>query len=154
MPMRWIVAGAHSLESSARVSTWHLVHYLAGRRGDEVLYLPAPVSPLHYLLRRGDLRFRERRPHTGPRPTPGPERVLQHTPRTFLPVLAAPPLDSPTVLRVSLRCTWPRLRSVIAASGFDRPDGIIISNLQYAWLDAIDEAFRRIRERADGPARG
>ena len=135
--MRWIVAGTHSLESTARVSTAHLVRYLAQVRGDEVLYLPAPVSPLHYVLKRRDLRFRERRVHTGKSPTRGSENVLQHTPVTLLPVLDRAPFDSPRILRASLRYTRPRLESVIAATGFARPHGIVISNLQYAWLDQL-----------------
>lgn len=145
--MRWIVAGTHALDSVIRVSSYHLVHYLAGLDQDphgEVLYLPAPVSPFHALLRRGDGRYQERAPWAGLRVAPWHGRVWQYAPSTLVPVLQRWPFNSLFSSRQSLHLTVPPLGRVLREAGFDRPDVLIIMNLQYGWLDAIVKPGRLV----------
>lgn len=141
--MQWIVAASHSLDSSAQVGTTHLVRYLAAR-GHRVLYLPAPVSPVHYAMRRRDARFRERRPYAGRRPRRAEPGVLQYTPSTLLPALGRFPFDTSWALRHSLSATRPNLRRVIEEAGFSHPDVLVVANLQYAWLDNLCQPGRLV----------
>ncbi|MFW5870256.1 MAG: glycosyltransferase [Candidatus Sumerlaeota bacterium] len=132
--MQWLISGVHALSSVLRVGNVHFVDYMA-RRGEQILYLPAPVSPLHFLLRRGDQRFRERSVLWRRGPNEKDEHVLEYAPMTLLPVLAKRPFDSSFALKRSLRWTIPRLRSVLDKAGFREPDVLVTTNLQYAYLD-------------------
>jgi glycosyltransferase involved in cell wall biosynthesis len=104
---------------------------------NRVLYLPAPISLLHFLLRRGDARFQERRLFWSRRPMPWSDGIEQITPLTLLPLLNRFPFSSRHLVSWSLRATVPPLASALGGAGFLRPDVLIITNLQYATLDRI-----------------
>lgn len=134
--MKWIVAATHSLSSTIRVSAFHLARYLS-QHGHEVLYLPAPISPLHYLMRNDDPRFLERKGLWGRKPIRYDAHIRQYTPMTMLPALHGVPFNTLGVLKASLGATMPSLRGIMRRAGFENPDVMVINNLQYAWLDEL-----------------
>jgi len=135
--MRWVIAGTHSLDSDLRVCTAWLTEGLA-RRGHQVLYLPAPISPWHSLVRKTEARFQERRKVSGHKPVAHPDLpILQYTPTTWLPVLRQGSFDNSWIMQNSLNATRPSLRKVLQNSGFDQPDVLMLVNLQYANLDRL-----------------
>jgi glycosyltransferase involved in cell wall biosynthesis len=141
--MRWLIAGVHSLNSVLQVSAAHLARGLAGWKSDDAavpdaaLYLPAPISPAHFLLKRRDPRFVERRPYWGLAPTRHSAYLSEYTPLSLLPALNQRPFSGDASLRRSLEWTVPRLRRALRNAGFSRPDALVINNLQYAWLDRL-----------------
>ncbi|MBN1865738.1 glycosyltransferase [Candidatus Sumerlaeota bacterium] len=156
--MRWLIAGVHSLDSVIRVTTWYLARHLATRSakadaGHRVLYLPAPISPLHFALGRRDPRFVERRSSYGDRPRVKEHGILEYTPLTLLPAVNRFPFATTPGLRRSLEFTVPRLRSVLRRAGFDRPDVLAVSNLQYAYLGPLVSP-RLLVYRAEDDIRG
>jgi glycosyltransferase involved in cell wall biosynthesis len=132
--MRWLLAGSHSLDSILRVSTYYLAQYLARDADASVFYLSAPISPLHFL--RPNDRFRERRSYWGREARRAGNR-FEYAPCSLLPVIKTSLLDRTGILRNSLRATVPSLRNILDRAGFLRPDALIITNLQYAYLDRI-----------------
>ena len=150
MPKRWLIAASHPLESIFKVSAYHLTMGLARRAHNDVLYLCAPISPLHRARPSGtsDLALRERLWRTGP--VRHAERLLEYCPRTYLPYVNGPFFGSRLVARRSLAWTRPPLAAVLREAGFDRPDVLMIVNPQFAPLLDIAPAgltlYRNIDE--------
>jgi len=141
--MHWILAGTHSLDSVLRVSNYYVARGLAARR-EKTLYLPAPVSPYHYLLRRSDERFRERRPYHDDKPVVFEDYLQQYTPMTMLPVLNRFPFNRRWSLERSLSWTFPSLQRVVSEWAGWSPDVLVVSNPQYACLDQLVHPRRLI----------
>lgn len=148
--MRWLIGGVHDLDSVMRVTNYYFLEYLSQRiahgAATAALYLPAPISPLHFAARRADPRFAERRRHWGAAPRPWMPGTAQVTPLTLLPVLRGGGglLDRASVARASMRLTLPSLAGVLRRAGFDRPDVLVLTNLQYGWLDRMVRPARLV----------
>ncbi len=140
--MKWLISGVHALSSVLKVGNTHFVEYLSHKSGEEVLYLPAPLSPLHYMFKRDDDRFVERRQSRMPLDLQ--VNVREYTPLTCLPVLRQWPLNTRSVLKRSLKVTIPDLKKVLEAVDFLEPDVLVTTNLQYAYLDNLVQPRRHI----------
>jgi len=142
--MKWLISGVHALSSVLKVGNAHFVEYLSQKGGEEVLYLPAPLSLLHYLFKRGDDRFVERKQSRGGAPLELLSGVREYTPLTWLPVIGQWPFNSCGVLQRSLKVTKPSLKGVLDAAGFAEPDVLVTTNLQYAYLDEVVQPWRHV----------
>lgn len=146
MPLKWTIAASHPLDSIFKVSAYHLATGLAAREHNEVLYLCAPISPFHRARPSSttDLETRERLWRKGP--VRRSERLLEYCPRTNLPYLHRPFFRSRWVARRTLDWTKPNLRDTLRQIGFEKPDVLMVVNLQYAALfDMLDARLRVYR---------
>lgn len=134
MPIKWVIAASHPLDSVFRVSSTHLARGLARREHNEVLYLCAPISPLHRLRPSGttDLQTRQTLWRDGPKRRG--DRLWEYCPHTRLPYVNRPFLRSRWVARRTLRWTQPPLAQVLGDAGFGAPDVLMVINLQFAGL--------------------
>ncbi|MCX8036560.1 MAG: glycosyltransferase [Candidatus Sumerlaeia bacterium] len=132
--MKWIIAASHPLDSLFKVSAYHLTVGLARHEANEVFYLCAPISLFHRAgpSRTTDFDLRQALWRTGPRQHSA--RLWEYCPRTWLPYLNRPFFRAEWVARRTLKWTQPSLRHVLQKAGFDRPDIVLVINLQYAAL--------------------
>jgi len=103
-------------------------HYAQGflDRGWDVMWVSHPLSPIHFLRReKRDFDVRVRGWREGPIAY---GNLLYYSPMTLLPTGNVPILSSCFALENSARLTVPSLRSVIAQSGFERPDLVWLTN--------------------------
>jgi len=147
--MKWLITGVHSLDNVLHGLEYHLARRLtagacqaAPDERHEVLYLPAPVSPFHYVLRRREGHFIERSATQGWEPTFWQKDIWQFTPFTWLPALRRFPFNSEWMLQQSLSATRPNLKVVLKHTGFGSPDVLVVASLLYAYLPDLVEARR------------
>jgi len=147
MPVKWIMAASHPLDSIFKVSAYHLAIGLARREHNEVFYLCAPISPFHQASPASttDLDIRLRLWREGPKRRT--DRLWEYCPRTWLPYFNRRFFRSRWVARRTLRWTQPPLSHVLRAAGFGSPDVVMVINLQYAGLfDMVERRRGSIRE--------
>jgi len=134
MPIRWLIAGSHPLDSIFKVSSYHLATGLARRPHNGVFYLCAPISPFHRARPASttDLATRLALWRDGPKRRA--DRLWEYCPRTWLPYVNRPFFRSRWAARQTLRWTRPRLSRVLSDVGFGAPDILMVINLQYAGL--------------------
>jgi len=128
-----IFAETHFWDSAPRVDSHYLAREMA-RRGHSILYLSAPVSPLHWLGPGGWRRAWARIARYGGSGRPVEPNLRCLCPFTFAPVNARFPLDSDWLLRRSLDWTAPPLRRTMRRLGFGRPHALIVQSLFFAPL--------------------
>jgi len=141
MPVKWVIAASHPLDSVFRVSSIHLARHLAEREHNRVLYLSAPISPFHRARRSETTDLETRLALWREGPFPRAKRLWEYCPRTLLPYVNRPFFRSRWVARRTLSWTRPPIERVLREAGFDSPDVLMVINLQYAGL------FDRLRAR-------
>lgn len=134
--MKLILAETHYWESAPRVDSHHLARHLA-RRGHEILYLSAPISPFHFLQRQNWRHKWRRLMRYGGSGREVAERLRAIVPFSWLPAQIQGSASAGAALERSLRATTPSLPALIRRLGFSTPDALMIQSLYYAQLPEI-----------------
>jgi glycosyltransferase involved in cell wall biosynthesis len=146
MPVKWLIAASHPLDSIFKVSSYHLTTGLARREHNEVLYLCAPISPFHHVRPSGTTDLETRLSLWRDSPVRHGVRLWEYCPKTWLPYVNNPLFRWRWVARRTLRWTKPPLADVLRKAGFGSPDVLMVINLQYAGLfDLVSSRLRLYR---------
>jgi glycosyltransferase involved in cell wall biosynthesis len=123
-----------------RVGGHHFARRFAAA-GDRVVWCTGPLAPWNLLGGNAEIRARRALWRSSGRTTG--EGVFAYAPLTFLPHRRRPLLDSAAIQRRTLRATWPDVRSVLAAAGFETIDLLFME--PGAPLLALLDAYPRAR---------
>ncbi len=133
--MKILIAETIDWDSSVKVGSHHYAEQFL-KRGNEVLWVSQYIHPLSFLTGNS---VRTRYAFNLRRGKKNGERLSLYVPFTLLPCRRHWPFDREIIGRLSLKFSFPSIKSVMRRLGFDKVDIIWVSNPLFAGLaDIVD----------------